>query len=283
MKKNESNTAKLNSNFTGMMAVVMLSVLFMVIGIVMYAYPNMQIKNFTYVISGFFLVGGAWEVCRYFLKEEYRNVANYDFSAGLLLLIIGVISIIKEAAVTERIYLLLGALALIQGIILVQYLVDLIALKSPFFSMMLVLAAAQICLSICILLDMGGYFSEPNFVLFISLFVSGLIGLLALFVVALRIRKFEQLEVKHKLRELEDDFTDFTPSKKKVSEDYSDFTSFGASDKKTKNEDYFEDEGIEDDEPEVDSSSLKQKILSLKSRRKSKEANDSIFEDEEVM
>ena len=78
MHKNESKTAKLNSNFTGMMAVVMLSVLFIVIGIIMYAYPDMKLKNFTYVISGFFLVGGAWEVCRYFLKEEYRNVANYD-------------------------------------------------------------------------------------------------------------------------------------------------------------------------------------------------------------
>ncbi len=276
MNKNESKTAKLNSNFTGMMAVVMLSVLFIVIGVVMYAYPNMQLKNFTYVISGFFLVGGAWEVCRYFLKEEYRNVANYDFSAGLLLLIIGCISIIKEAAFTDRIYLLLGALALVQGIILVQYTVDMVALKSSFWSLMLILAAAQIALSVCILLDMGGYFSEPNWVLFGSLFISGIIGLLSLFVVALRIRKFEQSEVKHKLRELEDDFTDYLPAKN-ASVDYSDYDSFA---NKT---DYFEDEGIEDDEPEVDSSSLKQKILSLKSKRKAKENNDSIFEDEEVM
>lgn len=280
MNKNESKTAKLNSNFTGMMAVVMLSVLFIVIGVVMYAYPNMQLKNFTYVISGFFLVGGAWEVCRYFLKEEYRNVANYDFSAGLLLLIIGCISIIKEAAFTERIYLLLGALALVQGIILVQYTVDMVALKSTFWSLMLILAAAQIALSVCILLDMGGYFSEPNWVLFGSLFVSGIIGLLSLFVVALRIRKFEQSEVKHKLRELEDDFTDFIPKDKGVSEDYSDYSYF--SDKKQK-EDYFEDEGIEDDEPEVDTSTLKKKILSLKSKRKTNDNNDSIFEDEEVM
>ncbi len=276
MNKNESKTAKLNSNFTGMMAVVMLSVLFIVIGVVMYAYPNMQLKNFTYVISGFFLVGGAWEVCRYFLKEEYRNVANYDFSAGLLLLIIGCISIIKEAAFTDRIYLLLGALALVQGIILVQYTVDMVALKSSFWSLMLILAAAQIALSVCILLDMGGYFSEPNWVLFGSLFISGIIGLLSLFVVALRIRKFEQSEVKHKLRELEDDFTDYLPAKN-ASVDYSDYDSFA---NKT---DYFEDEGIEDYEPEVDSSSLKQKILSLKSKRKAKENNDSIFEDEEVM
>ena len=71
MKKNESKTAKLNSNFTGMMAVVMLSVLFLVIGVVMYLYPDMEMRNFTYVISGFFLVGGAWEVCRYFLKDGH--------------------------------------------------------------------------------------------------------------------------------------------------------------------------------------------------------------------
>lgn len=274
MNKNESKTAKLNSNYTGMMAVVMLSVLFIVVGVIMYVYPEMDLKNFTYVISGFFLVGGAWEVCRYFLKEEYRNVANYDFSTGVLLLIVGCLSIIKEEAFTERMYLLLGALVLIQGIILVQYFVDMIALKSGFWSLMLIFSAAEITLGIFILLDVGGYFATLSYVLLGSLFASGILGLVSLFLVALRIRTYEQSEVKHKLRELEDDFTDFMPAKTNS------FDSTGTVEKK---EDYFEDEGIYDDEPRVDSSSLKEKILSLKNKRKDKEGNDSIFEDEEVM
>ena len=274
MNKNESKTAKLNSNYTGMMAVVMLSVLFIVVGVIMYVYPEMDLKNFTYVISGFFLVGGAWEVCRYFLKEEYRNVANYDFSTGVLLLIVGCLSIIKEEAFTERMYLLLGALVLVQGIILVQYFVDMIALKSGFWSLMLILSAAEITLGIFILLDVGGYFATLSYVLLGSLFASGILGLVSLFLVALRIRTYEQSEVKHKLRELEDDFTDFMPAKTNS------FDSTGTVEKK---EDYFEDEGICDDEPRVDSSSLKEKILSLKNKRKDKEGNDSIFEDEEVM
>ncbi len=276
MNKNESKTAKLNSNFTGMMAVVMLSVLFIVIGIIMYAYPDMKLKNFTYVISGFFLVGGAWEVCRYFLKEEYRNVANYDFSAGLLLLILGCISIVKEPALTKQIYLLLGALVLVQGIIMVQYFVDMIALKSYFWWLMLLICAAQIGLSVCILLDVGGLFATQGWVLFGSLFGSGVLGLIALFIVALRIRRFEQSEVKHKLRELEDDFTDFVPAQKS-----GEVVSSYISEKESN--DFFEDEGIEDEEPEVDTNTLKQKILSLKSKRKTKETNESIFEDEEVM
>ncbi len=276
MNKNESKTAKLNSNFTGMMAVVMLSVLFIVIGIIMYAYPDMKLKNFTYVISGFFLVGGAWEVCRYFLKEEYRNVANYDFSAGLLLLILGCISIVKEPALTKQIYLLLGALVLVQGIIMVQYFVDMIALKSYFWWLMLLICAAQIGLSVCILLDVGGLFATQGWVLFGSLFGSGALGLIALFIVALRIRRFEQSEVKHKLRELEDDFTDFVPAQKS-----GEVVSSYISEKESN--DFFEDEGIEDEEPEVDTNTLKQKILSLKSKRKTKETNESIFEDEEVM
>ena len=276
MNKNESKTAKLNSNFTGMMAVVMLSVLFIVIGIIMYAYPDMKLKNFTYVISGFFLVGGAWEVCRYFLKEEYRNVANYDFSAGLLLLILGCISIVKEPAFTKQIYLLLGALVLVQGIIMVQYFVDMIALKSYFWWLMLLICAAQVGLSVCILLDVGGLFATQGWVLFGSLFGSGVLGLIALFIVALRIRRFEQSEVKHKLRELEDDFTDFVPEQK-----FGEVVSSYISEKESN--DFFEDEGIEDEEPEVDTNTLKQKILSLKSKRKTKETNESIFEDEEVM
>ena len=287
MKKNESKTAKLNSNFTGMMAVVMLSVLFLVIGVVMYLYPDMEMRNFTYVISGFFLVGGAWEVCRYFLKEEYRNVANYDFSAGILLLIIGVLSIVKEPSFTKAIYLLLGALVLAEGITLVQYFVDLIALRSKSWPVMLVLSACEVTLAICILMDAGGWFTDGSFVLYVSLFVSGVIGLISLFVVALRVRKYEQVVKKEKLRDLEDDFTDFVGSKSSKSSDLDDYFDEPvvkeASFEEKKEDDLFEDEGIEEDEPEIDTKSLKDKILSLKSKRKNKENDDSIFEDEDAM
>lgn len=287
MKKNESKTAKLNSNFTGMMAVVMLSVLFLVIGVVMYLYPDMEMRNFTYVISGFFLVGGAWEVCRYFLKEEYRNVANYDFSAGILLLIIGVLSIVKEPSFTKAIYLLLGALVLAEGITLVQYFVDLIALRSKTWPVMLVLSACEVTLAICILMDAGGWFTDGSFVLYVSLFVSGVIGLISLFVVALRVRKYEQVVKKEKLRDLEDDFTDFVGSKSSKSSDLDDYFDEPvvkeASFEEKKEDDLFEDEGIEEDEPEIDTRSLKDKILSLKSKRKNKENDDSIFEDEDAM
>ena len=287
MKKNESKTAKLNSNFTGMMAVVMLSVLFLVIGVVMYLYPDMEMRNFTYVISGFFLVGGAWEVCRYFLKEEYRNVANYDFSAGILLLIIGVLSIVKEPSFTKAIYLLLGALVLAEGITLVQYFVDLIALRSKTWPVMLVLSACEVTLAICILMDAGGWFTDGSFVLYVSLFVSGVIGLISLFVVALRVRKYEQVVKKEKLRDLEDDFTDFVGSKSSKSSDLDDYFDEPvvkeATFEEKKEDDLFEDEGIEEDEPEIDTKSLKDKILSLKSKRKNKDNDDSIFEDEDAM
>ena len=287
MKKNESKTAKLNSNFTGMMAVVMLSVLFLVIGVVMYLYPDMEMRNFTYVISGFFLVGGAWEVCRYFLKEEYRNVANYDFSAGILLLILGVLSIVKEPSFTKAIYLLLGALVLAEGITLVQYFVDLIALRSKTWPVMLVLSACEVTLAICILMDAGGWFTDGSFVLYVSLFVSGVIGLISLFVVALRVRKYEQVVKKEKLRDLEDDFTDYVGSKNSKSSDLDDYfdepvVKEGPFEEK-KEDDLFEDEGIEEDEPEIDTMSLKDKILSLKSKRKNKENDDSIFGDEDAM
>lgn len=290
MKKNESKTAKLNSNFTGMMAVVMLSVLFLVIGVVMYLYPQMEMRNFTYVISGFFLVGGAWEVCRYFLKEEYRNVANYDFSAGVFLLILGCLSIIKEPSFTKQMYLLLGALVLAEGITLVQYFVDLIALKSALWPAMLILAACEVILAVCILVDAGGWFTDGSFVLYLSLFISGVIGLISLFIVALRVRKYEQVVKKEKLRDLEDDFTEFVGSysENNSSSDKDDIfaepeVKEDALDDKEESGDLFEDEGIEDETPDVDSKSLKDKILSLKSKKKKQMSDDSIFEDEDAM
>ena len=298
MKKNESNTARENSNFSGMMGVVMISVLFLVMGGIMIFFPQVSVANFVYVIGGFFLVGGAWEITRYFLREEYRNIANFDFSIGVLALIAGCVLILRAEAAAAFMYMIFGVMVLVLGVTLLQHTFALHALKSLGWVVTLVLSVALVLFSVAILLDFNGMFSS-GYLTYYLLAASGLLGILSLLCVGLRIRHFERELMLQKKRDLDDDFFSYKDKpaaalgtkpeetvidvrdregievKKEEAEDKT-----AEPEKPGKEEDdIFEDEGIVEEEKPV-KKSFKDRLIEKRARRKNQEPDDGVFEEE---
>ena len=291
MRKNESGTARENSNFTGMMGVVMISVLFLVIGGIMIVFPNVGITNFIYVIGGFLLAGGAWEIVRYFLKEEYRNIANFDFSAGVLLLIGGVILILRAEAAAAFMYMIFGALVLVLGVTLLQHTFALKALKSVGWVVTLILSAALILFSIAILLDYNGLFST-GYLTYYLLAASGLLGLISLLAVGIRIRHFEKEVMEEKRRNLDEDFFTYKQTTHALGQkpeehviDVADHEKIEAKseekkpEEKSAEDEIFEDEGIVEEEKEIKPSFM-DKMKALRAKKKNQEPDETVFEEE---
>ncbi len=290
MRKNESKTARENSNFTGMMVVVMISVLFLVIGGIMIFFPQINLMNFVYVMGGFLLVAGAWEIARYFLREEYRNIANFDFSAGVILLIAGVVLIVRAEAAAAFMYMMFGALVLIQGVTLLQHTFALKALKSIGWIVTLILSAALVLFAAAILLDYNGMFST-GLLTYYLLASSGLLSLISLFCVGLRIRHFEHDIMVQKKRDLDDDFfvynNNATAIGKKPEEhviDVADHDKIEAKpeDEKpeeSKEEEIFEDEGVIEEEKE-EKVSIRDRLTALRAKKKNQEPDEKVFEEE---
>ena len=297
MRKNESRTARENSNFTGMMGVVMISVLFLVIGGVMIFFPQINLMSFVYVMGGFLLVAGAWEIARYFLREEYRNIANFDFSVGVILLMAGVVLIVRAEAASAFVYMMFGTLVLILGVTLLQHTFALHALKSMGWIVTLILSAALVLFSAAMLLDYNGLFST-GLLTYYLLAASGLLGLISLFCVGLRIRHFERDMMVQKKRDLDDDFFDYRdalPAPGKKPEEHvidvsdRDRERIEAKDKQIKDEasekaiseedEIFENEGIvEEEKPQKPS--LKEKLTALRAKKKNQEPDEKVFEEE---
>ncbi len=303
MKKNESRTARENSNFTGMMGVVMISVLFLIIGGIMIFFPSLPVASFVYVIGGFFLVGGAWEIARYFLREEFRNIANFDFSVGVICLIVGIVLIVRAEAVSAFMYMIFGFMVLVLGITLLQHTFALYALKSIGWIITLILSAALILFSVAVLLDFNSMFSTGVMTYYL-LAGSGILGLASLFCVGLRIRHFERdLDIQRK-RDLDDDFFTMKDAPKaseaigqKPEETVIDVgeTPEGIEQKDEekaeekpverieakKEDEMFEDEGIEPEKPEKpEKLSLKDRLIAHKAKKKNQEPDETVFEEE---
>ena len=291
MKKNESNTARENANFGGMMGVVMISVLFLVVGGIMIFFPGISIANFVYVIGGFFLVGGAWEIARYFIREEYRNLANFDFSIGVLALIAGVIFVLRAEQISSFMYALLGAMVLILGVTLLQHTFALHALKSIGWIITLLFSVALILFSLAMLLDFNGLFSVGNLTYYL-LIASGILGLGSLLCVGLRIRHYENELMVQKKRDLDDDFfhmrdADSAPAIEAKTEEEPAIDmepeqkgiEAKADPEEDSEDEMFEDEGIEEEEKEK-RPTFRERLTAHRAKRKNQEPNEAVFEEE---
>ncbi len=287
MRKNESKTARENSNFTGMMVVVMISVLFLVIGGIMIFFPQINLMNFVYVMGGFLLVAGAWEIARYFLREEYRNIANFDFSIGVLLLMGGVILIVRAEAAAASVYMIFGALVMVLGVTLLQHTFALHALKSIGWIVTLIFAAALVLFATAILLDYNGMFST-GLLTYYLLAASGLLGLISLFCVGLRIRHFEHDVMVQKKRDLDEDFFVYKnvpglgskPEEHVIDVADHEKIEAGTEPAEAKEDEIFENEGIVEEEEKEQKPTLKEKLTAIRAKKKNQEPDETVFEEE---
>ena len=181
-----------NSNFTGMMSIIMISVLFLLIGGMMMFVSSMHLAYFCYVTGGIFLTGGVWLILRYFIKSEYHQITNYDFSLGTLITIAGICILIRANDLTGYFYVILGALLLIQAVVLLQYAIQLKGMRGKSWSFTFILSLLFILFSVFILTDFKHIFTTNMKLLYILLLVAGVLGLLCLIMVAIRSYQFKK-------------------------------------------------------------------------------------------
>ena len=201
-----------SANYAGIIASVMVSVLLTLTGSLMTFVPGMKLLYFCYVGGGSCLVLGLGLLVRYFYKEEYRLVSNYDFS-------IGVIAIIRAKTVTERFSVCLGALILLVGVFMLQHAVQMIELKGKLWPFLLILSGLMVLLGVLILLNFREFISKRPDIFYILLIVAGVSGILSQIIVGIRSKRFRKEERKQEeLFGLADDYEE-EPIGEEVSEE----------------------------------------------------------------
>ena len=204
-KKNE----KTRVHITGVLAPVLLFLLLGVIGALMLFVPNMKLLYFCYVAGGIFLAYGALLVIRYFVKKEYEIVSNYDFSIGLILLVLGIISMIRAADVEQILSIYLGLMILIEGVILLQHTVQMKEMRGV-WGVTFIFSIIFIGFSIVTLLNIDDFpTTQPD------VFYGSLLGIISQIFVAIRSRKYlQEEELKRMQNQREEDEYDLLHAKR---------------------------------------------------------------------
>ena len=196
----------ISKNYTAMMAVVVLSVLLVISGAILCAFPSFPVAGFLYVISGFSIVGGVWLILRFFMKEEYRAVSNYDFSLGVLLVTAGVLLIITGKSLVPYFIYVTAVLLILLGVVTLQFFLQCAFMRGPFSAIInFLIAGAVMALGICIFIEDQGIIIKNIRLINAGVMGSGIMGILSLLMTYIRSVRYDRFLELSAVRNKEDE------------------------------------------------------------------------------
>ena len=119
-------TEKKDTRMTNLL-VILTAVVFAAIAAVVLFVPGLELKPeyLGYLIGAALVIVGIVFIVRYFVTDAYKNMNAYGFSAGTLLVILGICALLRADAIGIVFDLVLGIAVLLMGIIILQHSLDL--------------------------------------------------------------------------------------------------------------------------------------------------------------
>lgn len=186
------NNEKEKDSKAGIVAHILVSVLFVAIGISLLAFDSSMISTIVYSFSvlamGILLICfGAFFMIKYFFNKEYIQVSNYGFTMGVILVIIGAVFIFKAEAISVFIDSIVALVAVVLGAIMLQQSFALFHIQRSTWFISLILGVLTIAASIFALMQKTTFF-DGGIETCIFFIVIGAVSLFSLLLMTLGLR-----------------------------------------------------------------------------------------------
>lgn len=176
----------------GTMAILGAAVLAILLGLFLLLFPGAKIIQIVYGIGVVMIVGGIVSIVRYFMTESYRKLNCYTFSAGALMVVLGVCALLRAEIVSTYLIVCLGILLLASGIIKLQHALDLEAIKDKAWIAILVVAVAVIICGAVVLLNPFNHIEDLNHFTYIMLVIDGCLSLFSVLYLTVRLHGYQK-------------------------------------------------------------------------------------------
>ncbi len=176
-----------------------------VVGLFLLLFTGLGIRQEIVIIGALCILVGGAKMLGYFSNDLYRLAFQFDFAAGLFLLIIGILFLIVGNRNPQAISITIGIYVFLDGLLKLQTALDARKFGVPKWFIMLLTAVLVVLVGIVALL--APYLDEiPQFVLLaVSLIVDGLVNIwITAYTVRIRAKK-KNLEERFGLSEDEKD------------------------------------------------------------------------------
>lgn len=189
-KTNKKTTIKvLESMFNKyMIANIVVSLTMIILGIVLYAYPEIAIKTVSWLIGIIFIIIGSLSVYSY-IKKDRISLLAFNLVYGILSIVVGLFVALNPFAIANILTVSLGIWLLVSGALKVNYALRLKSIKELSWSLTLAVGIITILFAIMVLFNP---FSKLIIVEVIGLFliVYGVIDLTDILLIKKRSKNF---------------------------------------------------------------------------------------------
>lgn len=124
-----------------------------VLGALLLFVPQISLEKICYVMCSIIVIGGVYSIVKYFLSSAYKEAQDYGFSAGVFLVVLGIVGFVKTAAIVSFFPVALSIIGLLYGVILLQDALDLKRLKGEIYMVVMGEAMVTILSATIILLN----------------------------------------------------------------------------------------------------------------------------------
>lgn len=192
MSKNTKEKFFMKEKSAGLGGVFTVSAAFILLGLLLLFIPQIKPLYLAYILSVAFIVVGIMWIVQYFLTESYRNINRYGFSAGTLLVVLGICALLKSEEISAYFLLCMGFLIMVMGIVQLQNALDLMALNDPMWKIVLGLSLAVIICAIIII--MNPFQTTENLARFtyIIMVIDGIFSIASMIFLAISLKNYEK-------------------------------------------------------------------------------------------
>lgn len=169
----------------------LLSVLSILLGIILVAFPETTMITICYIFAGCLLLVGLYYVVAYFRKDLMEAYYQFDLVIGMVIIVIAICIIWKVDAVISMIPMFMGIVIFANGIVKLQHSIDLKRANFSGWIYVLIFALLCIAISIILLLEPKSIAAIFTRMVGIGFVFSGVTDLITMFFLTKQIKMFK--------------------------------------------------------------------------------------------
>lgn len=183
----------------GSWIVMILSMVLMIVAALLLFVPQIKLIYMCYFMCSVTMIAGIYMIVRYFMTDAFRNMNEYGFSVGVLIVVLGVCGIIRAEKLADSFVILLGIALACSGIVKLQYALDLKRMKDNIVSyIVLAISIFVICVAVLVILQPfeGKDWFQAEIARWYVMLIDGGLGVLLFIYMAIRLKLYNKAEKK---------------------------------------------------------------------------------------
>ena len=167
---------------------IILSVLYVIVGIIMVAWPNATVSMIGTVIGVGMLVSGVTRVIIYFTRNHMLGIVEMDLTLGVTFAAFGAFMLLHKETVETMLPFAVAILLMIGAISKLQYALDMKQLSFRYWKVFLLFTILIMALGVILICDP---FSESVLLIYmaVSLMIEGVLNILAVLMISHRLKR----------------------------------------------------------------------------------------------